>query len=148
MKNLQKVIKNIIQTSIDLNQKMRAFFLKKSERFHYVFTLRILTSPFHQICLSLSPTANMLWSHLTCSNSNTSNASFESISSLIWGCNQNVALDKKGVVLFYLLHETLPSNLCEDIIANHLVNNMNDINSYQLNLSVDKLRSSTKINND
>ena len=68
LKNLQTVIKNIIQTSIDLNQKMRALFLEKSERLHYVFTLRILTSLFRHICLSLSPDCSkeqllLLWHH-------------------------------------------------------------------------------------
>lgn len=46
MKSLQNVIKNIIQSSIDLNHKMRSLYLEKSERLHYVFTLRALTSLF------------------------------------------------------------------------------------------------------
>ncbi len=47
---------------------MRALFLEKSERLHYVFTLRILTSLFRHICLSLSPDCSkeqllLLWHH-------------------------------------------------------------------------------------
>ena len=42
----KNVIKNIIQSSIDLNLKMRSIFLEKTQRLHYVFTLRVLTSLF------------------------------------------------------------------------------------------------------
>lgn len=46
LKSLQTVLKNLIQSSIDLNQKMRSIYLEKSQRLHYVFTLRGLTSLF------------------------------------------------------------------------------------------------------
>ncbi len=68
MKSLQAVIKNIIHSSIDLNHKMRSIYLEKSQRMHYVFTLRVLTSLFRHICLSLGPDCNkeqilLLWHH-------------------------------------------------------------------------------------
>ena len=68
LKTLQCVIKNIIQSSIDLNHKMRSIYLEKPERLHYVFTLRVLTSLFRHMCLSLGPDCNkeqllLLWHH-------------------------------------------------------------------------------------
>ena len=46
LKNLQDVLKNVIQSSIELNNKMRSIYLEKSQRLHYVFTLGVLTSLF------------------------------------------------------------------------------------------------------
>ena len=68
MKNLQDVLKNVVQSSIDLNYKMRSIYLEKSQRLHYVFTLRVLTSLFRQMCVSLSPDCSkeellLLWHH-------------------------------------------------------------------------------------
>jgi dynein heavy chain, axonemal len=68
MKNLQDVLKNVVQSSIELNNKMRSIYLEKSQRLHYVFTLRLLTSLFRQMCVSLSPECSkeellLLWHH-------------------------------------------------------------------------------------
>lgn len=68
LKNLQDVLKNVVQSSIELNYKMRSIYLEKSQRLHYVFTLRVLTSLFRQMCVSLSPDCTkeellMLWHH-------------------------------------------------------------------------------------
>ena len=46
LKNLQHVLKNVVQSSIDLNHKMRSIYLEKSQRLHYIFNLRVLTSLF------------------------------------------------------------------------------------------------------
>ena len=64
-------------------------------------------------------TANMLWSHL----SNTSGNINESNFSIGYNFNSNSTADKRAAILFCLLHEILPNNLCEDIIAHHLTNN-------------------------
>lgn len=68
LKSLQTVLKNVIQSSIDLNQKMRSLYLEKSERLHYIFTLRALTSLFRHMCVSLTPECTkeqilLLWHH-------------------------------------------------------------------------------------
>ncbi|CAF0814108.1 unnamed protein product [Brachionus calyciflorus] len=68
LKSLQLVLKNLIQSSIDLNQKMRSIYLEKSQRLHYVFTLRALTALFRHMCVSLTPESTkeqilLLWHH-------------------------------------------------------------------------------------
>ena len=65
---LQETLKNIIKSSIDLNNKMRILFLEKSERLHYVFSLKILTTLFRHICVSSSAASSKehlltLWRH-------------------------------------------------------------------------------------
>jgi dynein heavy chain len=68
MKSLQEVLKNVIQSSIDLNHKMRSIYLEKSQRLHYIFTLRVLSSLFRHMCVSLAPDCTkeqllLLWHH-------------------------------------------------------------------------------------
>ena len=53
MKYLQDVLKSIIQSSIDLNNKMRSIFLEKTQRSHYIFTLQTLTSLFRFVLWKL-----------------------------------------------------------------------------------------------
>ena len=68
--------------------------------------------------------AKMLWSHL--SNDSFSNT-FNQLNSNSNFSQQFSKLesttDKRASILFCLLHETLPNNLCEDIIAQNLVQN-------------------------
>jgi len=64
-------------------------------------------------------TANMLWSHL----SNTTGNMNESNFAIGYNNSSNSTADKRAAILFCLLHEILPNNLCEDIIAHHLTNN-------------------------
>ncbi len=46
LRSLKTVLRNVIQSSIDVNLKMRSLFLETNERVHYVFTLRMLISLF------------------------------------------------------------------------------------------------------
>ena len=57
-------------------------------------------------------TANMLWSHLSNNSANTSEVTV------------NTTADKRAAIIFCLLHEILPNNLCEDIIAQNLGMNL------------------------
>ena len=59
--------------------------------------------------------AEMLWSHLS---SDRFNQSSQLAGNLLSSFS---ATDKRAAILFCLLHETLPSNLCEDIIASNLI---------------------------
>jgi dynein heavy chain len=68
MKYLQDVLKSIIQSSADLNNKMRSIFLEKSQRSHYIFTLQTLTTLFRHVCVSIAPDCTkeqllILWRH-------------------------------------------------------------------------------------
>jgi hypothetical protein len=68
LKNVKFILNNIVQSSIELNNKMRSIYLEKSDRLHYVFTLRVLTSLFRHMCTSLTPDSSKermlsLWHH-------------------------------------------------------------------------------------
>ena len=66
-------------------------------------------------------TAKMLWSHLSpnaVSNNSSEHATYSSVS-FSNPASANVS-DKRAAILFCLLHETLPNNLCEDIISQNL----------------------------
>jgi hypothetical protein len=63
-------------------------------------------------------TANMLWSHLSNTTGNINESNF----AIGYTNNSNSTADKRAAILFCLLHEILPNNLCEDIIAHHLTN--------------------------
>ncbi len=63
--------------------------------------------------------AQMLWSHLNNDLFNYNNQLQQFTSSNV--LTSFNATDKRAGILFCLLHETLPHNLCEDIIAHNLV---------------------------
>ena len=66
-----------------------------------------------------SLTANMLWSHLSNSTANINESNF----TMGYSNSASSTADKRAAILFCLLHEILPNNLCEDIIAQNLTNN-------------------------
>jgi hypothetical protein len=96
--------------------------------------------------------AKMLWSHLssesfvhsttntTINNSMITNSSnnFNNYQMLALNKSES-ATDKRASILFCLLHETLPNNLCEDIINQNLINN-NTFSNDGLSRQMDSLK--------
>ena len=75
--------------------------------------------------------AKMLWSHL--------NPELP-MQTQIMTSSSHTANDKRAAILFCLLHETLPNNLCEDIIAQSLVSSVFGLSQQVLNRLMKSLK--------
>lgn len=71
--------------------------------------------------------AQMLWSHLNNDLFNYNNQLQQFNSNNVLSSFN--ATDKRAGILFCLLHETLPNNLCEDIIAHNLITQVSHLTS-------------------
>lgn len=85
----------------------------------------IFTQPQIDIIFSYSKfgliTANMLWSHLSLPNELASSSSTAVNTNSSSSASSSSSIDKRAAILFCLLHELLPNNLCEDMISSQLL---------------------------
>lgn len=76
-------------------------------------------------CKFANLTANMLWSNLVTGSSSRSASTMEMAHDHLMHVSApnttNISIDKRAAILFCLLHELLPNNLCEDIISSNLL---------------------------
>jgi hypothetical protein len=84
----------------------------------------------------------MLWSHLNNDLFNYTNQLQQfNPTTVLTSFN---ATDKRAGILFCLLHETLPNNLCEDIIAQNLITPVSSF-TYNLTQQMDSLKRFTRL---
>ncbi|CAF0810777.1 unnamed protein product, partial [Didymodactylos carnosus] len=68
LKRLKLTIERIVCATIDLNQRMSKYYFEKSERLHYIFSMKQLTILFRHLCISLTPECKFddlfyIWHH-------------------------------------------------------------------------------------
>lgn len=139
----QSITLNTLIELIQLSESVNSHFSQQSQcqsqsdpkcLLQSIFTKRQIEFIFNQSKFGYL-TARMLWSHLA-PHSNSQNES---------------STDKRASILFCLLHELLPNNLCEEIIINNLLNQSNTCfnnDTYltsNLNLKIDAFKRFTRL---